>query len=255
MSLQRAPDPDPYKNFITSNDQTVIAWTNGGGEPCRAIADSRCLSRELEQARISRRPAKYKHRRNYEGYYWCAGSGESVWYESMTEYSALMNMDHTCDVRKVAAQPMCILFGDGSRHYPDYFAVHASGSQVLYDVKPVNRIDEEVLRQFSRTAEVARQIGWSYEVLHGVTGVERHNLEWLAAYRHPYIAPSDAIKSQILGATERPLPLRELATALDPRLPARFLPAIYHMMWKRILIHNRSVPLGWHTRIGLRSHG
>ncbi|MEE1622727.1 TnsA-like heteromeric transposase endonuclease subunit [Zafaria sp. Z1313] len=252
---KQAATADPYRNLANPNDHPVIAWTDAAGAARTSVADARCLRHGLETARRARRPANYQHRRNYEGYYWWAGSGESVWYESMTEYAVLMELDHSQRLAKVAAQPFCILFNDGARHYPDYFALHASGSQVVYDVRPADRIDEKAEMQFAKTREVCEQIGWGYEVLHGATGVQRHNLEWLAGYRHPYITPEAPARSRILRAAEERLPLATLAAGLDPELPARFIPAIYHLLWARDLTYNPSKPLGWNTLIGRSSRG
>lgn len=246
---------DPYRNLTNPHDHAVIAWTDASGASHTAVADARCLAHKLEDARVSRRPVKYRNRRNYEGYYWCAGSGESVWYESMTEYSVLMELDHTHRPAQVAAQPLCILFADGSRHYPDYFVLHRSGRRFLYDVRPAGLVDDKAETQFARTREVCGRIGWGYEVLHGVTGAQRHNLEWLAGYRHPYTAPEPRARSLILDATREPISLSRLAGALDPELPARHLPGIYHLLWNRDLAYSTDAPLGWHTLVERSSRG
>ncbi|MFF2296536.1 TnsA-like heteromeric transposase endonuclease subunit [Arthrobacter sp. NPDC058127] len=246
---------DPYRNLVNASDRAVIAWTDLSGVARTSVADQRCLQHGLESARILRRPVKYQHRRNYEGYYWCSGSGESVWYESMTEYSALMHLDHTLNLIKVAAQPLCILFTDGTRHYPDYFALHESGRQVLYDVRPAELVDEKAEIQFAKTREVCAKIGWGYEVLHGLTGMPRHNLEWLAGYRHPYIDLGLQMRTRILDEASEPSPLAQLAVALDSTHPVRFLPGIYHLLWRRDLTYDPSRPLGWHTIVERRKRG
>ncbi|GAA3313330.1 TnsA-like heteromeric transposase endonuclease subunit [Arthrobacter ramosus] len=246
---------DPYRNLVNANDQAVIAWMDAAGEARTSVADARCLRSGLESARMVRRPVKYQHRRNYEGYYWCAGSGESVWYESMTEYSVLMELDHTRDLAKVAAQPFCILFADGARHYPDYFALHASGRQVVYDVRPEGRVDEKAAVQFEKTRRVCEEVGWGYEVMHGVTGVQRHNLEWLAGYRHPYVDPGARERARIFDASTEQVPLAQLAVALDPVLPVQSLPGIYNLLWNQELTYEPSIPLGWHTLIERNKRG
>lgn len=243
---------DPYRNHASVEDHAVIAWTDATGAPRSSVADSRCLKLGLEGARPVRRPVKYQHRRNYEGYYWFAGSGESVWYESMTEYSALMELDHGGQLARIAAQPLCMLFSDGSRHYPDYFALHTSGRQFVYDVRPLNRLDEKAEVQFSKTREVCARIGWGYQVLHGATGVQRHNLEWLAAYRHAYIRPDATTRARILAVATEPVSLGGLIKSLDPEQPVTFLPGVYHLLWSRDLTYNPSRPLGWQTAIERR---
>lgn len=255
MKKNKRGTADPYRNLVNASDGTVIAWTDVNGATRTSVADPRCLRLGIETARVARRPANYQHRRNYEGYYWCSGSGQSTWYESMTEYSALMELDHTLHLAKVAAQPMCMLFADGTRHYPDYFALHESGRQFLYDVRPEALVDERARIQFAKTQEVCEKIGWGYRILHGATGVPRHNLEFLAGYRHPYVNPSLEVRDRILAAASEPLPLDRLAASLDPTHPVRILPGIYHLLWRRDLTYSRSVPLGWHTIIERSEHG
>jgi hypothetical protein len=253
--MNLAGGADPYRNLVNASASAVIAWNDATGAVRSSIADKRLLRQGIESARMVRRPVKYKHRRNYEGHYWCAGSGERVWYESMTEYSALMELDHTLRLTKVAAQPFCVLFGDGTRHYPDYFALLDSGRQFVYDVRPEALVDEKAKIQFAKTREVCEQIGWGYQVLHGVTGVRRHNLEWLAGYRHPYVDPGPQIKARILNEASIPIPLGRLAAALDSTQPVRFLPGIYHLLWRGELTHSPSKPLGWHTIVERSTSG
>lgn len=255
MKRSRVETSDPYRNLVNASDRAVIAWTDVNGTMRTSDADARCLQLGIETARVARKPAKYQHRRNYEGYYWCSGSGQSIWYESMTEYSALMELDHTLRLAQVAAQPLCMLFPDGSRHYPDFFALHESGRQFLYDVRPESLVDEKASVQFAKTRKVCEQIGWGYRILHGVTGVSRHNLEFLAGYRHPYVDPGPAVRDRILSEASEPRSLEQLASSLDPIHPVRFLPGIYHLLWRRDLTYCQSVPLGWHTVIERNEHG
>src|SRR5690625_4642359 len=88
----------------------------------------------------------------------------------MTEYTALMYLDHTERLSAVASQPVCFHFADASRHYPDFFALHESGEKVMYDVRPLALVDKTAEEQFAKTSEACERIGWGYAVLHGVSG-------------------------------------------------------------------------------------
>lgn len=255
MKKNKRGTADPYRNLVNASDGTVIAWIDADGTMRTSVADQRCLRHSIETARLVRRPVNYQHRRNYEGYYWSSTTGQSIWYESMTEYSALMELDHTLQLAKVAAQPLCILFADGTRHYPDYFALHESGRQFLYDVRPESLIDEKARTQFAKTREICGKIGWGYGVLHGVTGVQRHNLEFLAGYRHPYIHPGIELRDRILAEASDPVSLDRLAAAVDSTHPVRSLPAIYHLLWCRDLTYDRSGPFSWRTIIERSERG
>lgn len=171
------------------------------------VVGPRHFDAPLERALPIRKGANYQHRRNYEGHYWCAGSRSHVWYESMTEYSALMYLDHTLEIAELSSQPACVYFDDGSRHYPDFFARLKSGKRIMFDVRPVDLIDDVAVEQFSKTASVCEQIGWQYEVVHGLTGVPRYNLEWLAAYRHSWNSPPPAVGEAMPSYLSEPMTL------------------------------------------------
>src|SRR5690625_5889385 len=110
--------------------QGTVSWNDVERGPQSMPIGPACLDVGIERALPIRRGHSYQHRRNYEGHYWCAGTGRHVWYESMTEYTALMHLDHTERLSAVATQPVCLYFADGSRHYPDFFALHESGEKV-----------------------------------------------------------------------------------------------------------------------------
>ncbi|WP_104163840.1 TnsA-like heteromeric transposase endonuclease subunit [Cryobacterium sp. N22] len=189
MTLKSRKRPDGFKNVTSISQRDTIAWTDSTGQPRSALVDKGATLLNLHTAQVTRQPVKYQHRRHYEGYYWFADTGKLVWHESMVEYTALMWLDHHHSIRAIAAQPMCIFFADGSRHYADFFAVHADGSQVVYDVRPQERIDESAALQFEKTKNVCVKAGWRYEIFIGVDQVVRHNLEWMAAYRHQRCSP------------------------------------------------------------------
>lgn len=246
---------DPFRNVAPAGVNPILLWRDSQGRVRSSVADERCRGLDLGTAQRSREPVKYQHRRNYEGYYACAGTGQSIWYESMTEYSALMQLDHEYQLAQVASQPFCILFPDNSRHYPDFFAVHASGQQCVYDVRPMELIDDRASTQFEKTGRLCERIGWAYEVLHGVRGVQRHNLEWLAGYRHQYVAPESTVAVRILEAANQAISLAELASILDRELPTRVIPAIYHLMWTGQLGFNECIPISWDTMLERKRHG
>lgn len=246
---------DPWRGAINTGAVAAVAWTGSDGHVHTSVADGRCCNVDFSDVQRSRRPADYRHRRNYEGYYWCSGTGDRIWYESMVEYSALMDLDHRCHLTAVTAQPFCILFPDGTRHYPDFLTVHSSGQRILYDVRPVERIDDRALEQFAKTESLCSAIGWGYHVHPGVLGVPRHNLEWLAGYRHPVAAPSDSERALILRLAASPIALSALAESVSAEVPSRAMPWIYHLMWKQLLIYDDSRPLGWRTQVRSDSDG
>jgi hypothetical protein len=243
------PEPDGFRNLAVGRDGDSIAWLESDGSVHTSMLDRRATTLHLENASIARMPIKYPHRPHYEGYYWFAGTGKHTWHESMEEYAALMWLDHRFDIYAIAAQPMCIFFEDGSRHYPDYFAVHSSGHQVLYDVRPEQLIDDRTREQFEKTREVCKHVGWGYEVLTGLQTSAKLNLELIAAYRHPRNRPDAETADRILRTVGERMRLDDLARFVDSELPARHIHHIYNLIWCRRLEFDTRRPMNWSTTI------
>lgn len=240
---------DPFANVTPLSREETIAWIDTTGEHRMRTVGPECKEIDLEAAHRIRDTNRYQHKRNYEGKYWCAGTRRHVWYESMTEYSAIMHLDHTSRLTALTAQPCWIRFKDGMSHYPDFFAEHANGSRVLYDVKPRKYIDDKTEYVFSRTADVCAAIGWGYEIIHELGRIERHNLEWLAAYRHPWNAPSAETVNQIATFMTERRPLEHVAQLLHFYRPAKFIHHVYHLMWQRQLSYDNRLPISWETKL------
>ncbi|MEB0288499.1 TnsA-like heteromeric transposase endonuclease subunit [Cryobacterium sp. 10S3] len=197
------------------------------GAPSWVRADRSATSCELHQVLPVRKPTKYAKRQHYEGHYWFSGVNQLVWHESMEEYSALMWLDHSFEIHGIAAQPMCLYFADGSRHVPDYFARHVGGQQVVYDVRPLARVNEDFMLQAKKTRDLCYQVGWTYVVLTGLDAISRYNLEWIATYRDRRLAADAVLAQAILDHLSRPQRLVDLAQLLDPMVPARHMHHIY----------------------------
>lgn len=230
-----------------------MVWHDVERGPQTMPAGPECRDVGIERAELIRRGHNYQHRRNYEGLYWCAGTESHIWYESMTEYTSLMYLDHTTTLTAVAAQPLCLIFEDGTKHYPDFFAVLQSGRQILIDVKPHEHMNEAVQDQFAKTAAACQLIGWDYEIFHGLPSVPRHNLEWLAAYRHPWNAPNEQERSRILAFLTERRTVQETMAYLRPDTLAFAAHHVYHLMWCRDIDFELNTPLDWSTAIR-RSH-
>ncbi|ORA58440.1 hypothetical protein BST24_21715 [Mycobacteroides franklinii] len=92
---------------------------------------------------------------------------------------------------------MMMTFSDGTRHYPDFFALHGNGDRFVYDVKPSGRMNDTAATQFEKTADVCAHIGWRHEVLHEAHPTKVRNLEWLRSARHPRYHPAQSGFEQI----------------------------------------------------------
>ncbi|GAA1499239.1 hypothetical protein GCM10009628_42440 [Paeniglutamicibacter kerguelensis] len=96
-----------------------------------------CSSLDLTGAKQSRYPYNYPQRPAYEGSYWFATTGRSVWHESLTERYVLMQLDRAGTVEAIGSQPFCLLFSDGTRHYPAFsFTLPVASLALLLILSP-----------------------------------------------------------------------------------------------------------------------
>ena len=218
--------------------QIEFTWR---GDSTRLDA-SDVLGVEFETVDRVRAPASWKHKRNYEGYYWAATTGGHVWFESLYERAALMRIDRDRDVVGIAAQPMWIHWSsDGGKHAPDFFVRYREGRGALIDVKPERHIGKDDARTFSLTDELCGQLGWSYSVVSDVSAQEHRNLRFLSGYRYLRWG-SDKVSSRLREHAGVRRSLAEWAALLDG-VCQEPLGAVYSAMWWGALDFDIRVPL------------
>lgn len=233
----------------------AISWIDDHKEVHTARADRPATSLGLERALPCRDSKNYPGRLNHPGYYWFAGSQRHVRYESMTEFTALIWFDHMYDIRAIAAQPMCLYFQDRTSHYPDFFAVETSGAQILIDVHPEERTDDEDRAKFSRTESLCVRVGWTYVLFTGVSRALSNNLEWLAAYRYDRCLPPRDVTRDVQDYLKEPRSLRETALWLGAGSVASRIHFLYSLMWHRIVLFDEEQPLSWATTLSCQNTG
>lgn len=215
----------------TFTGRGTVTWIDQAGRAQIAAADPELGDRELYLARPVRVGNRYPRQRNYHGWYSFSQTRRHVWFESKLEQSRLASIDHCSDVVAIASQPMKIEFTDGTEHFPDFLALHGTTRQVLYDVKPRDRVTSKYLDQFARTKALCDQVGWGYSVLTELDPVERANLDWLRNFRHTGHHPGLHNVARLLPAL--PLTVLDAATLLSPNeLPAG-RSAVFHLAWGR----------------------
>lgn len=190
----------------------------------------------IEPAFLARIPPKFRGQSNYHGSYWFAGIGGFVYHESMTEFTALMLLDHLHDIVAIAAQPMLITFADGRIHYPDYFATYANGRHLLVDVHLESMTTPAHVESFAATAALCARLGWDYEVIDSLDDIARWNLEWIARYHHPRYAPSEGLRRRILARVADQPNFGALRRKLATSKAGEHMPALYHLMWRREIL-------------------
>jgi hypothetical protein len=214
------------------------------------VADGKLLDRELYLNAPCREGNRYPRQLNYHGHYHFAGTGKHVWFESLLESRMLMHLDREFDIVAIASQPMELTFADGSIHFPDFIALHANGRQVVYDVKPLERIDEKVTEQFDKTRALCETVGWGYEVLTGLPDQVQTNLTWLSYFNHPAFHPGqEAVERLVALLAASTVTVGEAASALELGSLARGRSALYNLAWSRIVTFDMAVPLSDSTLV------
>ncbi|WP_168626985.1 TnsA-like heteromeric transposase endonuclease subunit [Cryobacterium sp. BB307] len=225
------------------NGFAEVCWLEPSGSWRREPATPQLLDRELYLASASREGNRYAKQRNYHGFYYFTGTGTHVRTESLLEASCLAWLDLTCDIVAIASQPMRIDFADGTRHFPDLFALHSNHRQVLYDVKPTARIDARALTQFARTMALCERVGWGYEILTELPPVEHRNVAYLRHFKHRGFHPAPQAVDRLLASLSEPMPFDDAARTLALGTLADSRAALLHLVWRRVVAVDLSTRL------------
>ena len=213
--------------------------------------DHRCDSADIpgipfESADRVRTPRSWKHKRNYTGQYWAAATGGHVWFESLYERVALMQLDRDPQVAAISSQPMWINWaGTSRRHAPDFFVRFGDGSAAVVDVKPLALIEPDDAEAFDWTSILCRELGWDYFVVRDVSESEGRNLRFLSGYRYERWRDWAAIEIVHSHAGESTR-LSEWASLLEGVVPQP-LGAVYSALWWRDLVFDASLHLSLTT--------
>ncbi|MFW0797008.1 TnsA-like heteromeric transposase endonuclease subunit [Gordonia sp. CPCC 205515] len=208
-----------------------VAWIGFDGVEHSRPVSADLIHEPFHRAFPCRSGVQYQNRLNRHSRQYIASQGTHVWCESALEAETLLWLDFVGEIRQIASQPMKIAFADGSTHFPDFFAVLRNGDQVVYDVKPSERMTAVALEQFSKTVEVCAVVGWRHAVIHEVHPVKIRNLEWLRAARHSRYHPGTDELSRLALAFATPRSFRDGALAADLRRPYLAAAHMRHLLW------------------------
>lgn len=208
-----------------------VNWQPQTGSALARLATSALLDEDLFHAVPLRKGHRYPRQRNYHGYYYFSQTRRHIWHESLLEAATLRWLDMHADIVAIAAQPVELRFADGSRHIPDYLALHADHSQVLYDVKPRKFISPGAELQFANTMAACQEVGWKYEVRTDLPEQVALNLKWLSAFKHHAYYPGDEVAFELLDALPAECTVRAAADMLDVPSLAVARSTVYHLVW------------------------
>jgi len=221
----------------------LVVWIDRAKSQHVRSATPALLHEPIQQAKRIRVGHQYKAQRSFHGLYWFEQTGQHIWYESLFEMTALMSLDFFHDIRAISSQPMMMQFAGGKLHFPDLFATHADGRQVVYDVRPAHLIDDAAAEQFAETRRLCGLVGWEYQLFTAIDPIVKNNIEWLAGYRHERHIPRPHIRDRVMTATVHPRSFAELAAVVDAEHPALGAMALYNLLWNRSLAFDMTLPL------------
>ncbi|OPX11849.1 TnsA-like heteromeric transposase endonuclease subunit [Mycobacterium sp. AT1] len=139
----------------------------------------------LDQLRPVRRPRSSERNRHIPATVYSMTNGDFVSLESGLEHDLVRRVDRDPTVTRIVAQPF-ELFTRGSKrvcHTPDLLSAHASGTVVVWDVRPLQEQDDTFLTKADLTRLASEAVGWRYEIFTGINETERLNMLWLYGFR------------------------------------------------------------------------
>lgn len=218
---------------LAYSGNAMIQWKTNTGRLREEPADRSLLGRHLYLAEAFRKPKSYPRQRNYYGLYYFAQTKSHVWHESLNEANMMAYLDHTESISAINSQPMRITFTDGSWHVPDLLALHTNHRQVVYDIKPVSKIDSKAMAQFAKTLAVCEKVGWGYRVLPTLSAQQQDNLTHLSYFKHPLFHPGANAASALSAELNKPMTFDQAAGILRPDSIPHGRSALFHLLWLR----------------------
>ncbi|MFJ4732537.1 TnsA-like heteromeric transposase endonuclease subunit [Streptomyces sp. NPDC088770] len=195
-------------------------------------------------------PLRHPSERSIVTYWWSATTGKHVGCRSLQRLSVAMLLDFHPQVTDFAAWTARLEWserGRARRLVPDFFVRTVHGSTVVVACPPASGSGERWQRQRQVLELACREAGWRLGSPRLPSGDALSNLRWVARYRHPRYGDRE-VERELLAAFEVPRPLMDGVESCGvQRLVA--LPRLYHLLWRRRLTMDWSVPLGPQTMV------
>ncbi|MEU6182957.1 MULTISPECIES: TnsA-like heteromeric transposase endonuclease subunit [Streptomyces] len=221
-----------------------IVHRNGAGREVQVPADQAGVVELLDREPVWV-PLRHPSERSIVTYWWSATTGKHVGCRSLQRLSVAMLLDfhpHVTDFAAWTARLEWSERGRARRFVPDFFVRTAQGATVVVACPPASGPGGRWERQRQVLEQACQETGWQLGSPRVPQGGALANLRWVARYRHPRNADRE-VEEKLLAAFARPLSLMDGVQATGmPRLAV--LPQLYHLLWRRQLTMNWSVPLG-----------
>lgn len=181
-------------------------------------------------------------------------TGTTLRLESGLEHDLVRELDRDTSIAWMVPQPFQLRFtGDGRtvKHVPDLLVQNVTGAVTVWDVRPTAKVDEKFARIAELTGAACRDVGWDYQLFHGLAEVERLNSLWLHGFRYePAWAGQWAptILDHLRAASGR-VTVGELLDLDDGSGEA--VSAMWHLLWAGRLEIDSTVRWTEHTPVRL----
>ncbi|WP_431220094.1 TnsA-like heteromeric transposase endonuclease subunit [Leifsonia xyli] len=231
---------------IEPRSRDLVLWFDSRGAKHVENPSPALLHEPFHSTRRAREPVQYHGQLHRPGKYWFSQLDAHVWHESLFEKWALMFLDFLSPVESITPQPCMMQFEDGSYHYPDYFIIHADGTQALLDVHFEGVVNDRIRRQFANTQRICDSIGWRYETFTAVDGALLKNVLLFSLSRHPRWAPTEPERAWLLEAVSNKC-LDEVMAEHPETSPAVLTSQVYHLLWAGYLTADLTLPFTTQT--------
>ena len=139
----------------------------------------------LDQLAPVRRPRSSEHNRHVPVTAYTMTNGDFVSLESGLEHDLVRRLDRDPTVLRIVAQPLTLSWrgSEPGSHTPDLLTVHAGAAPTVWDVRALDKQDQQFETKSALTRRVCTSVGWGYEVFAGMDDLERLNTMWLNGFR------------------------------------------------------------------------
>lgn len=196
-------------------------------------------------------PSRHASQRSIVTWWWAATTGKHVGCRSLDRLAMAMLLDFHPGVIEFSAWSAQLMWrerGREQRLVPDFFVHAASGVTSAVLCPPKSGPGERFERQLSVLREACAEAGWRLAAPRLPGPVALANLRWVARRRHPRFGDAE-VEAALAEVFAVPRPLMEGVERCGvPRSLA--LPRVHHMLWRRRLGVDWSVPLGPGSLVG-----
>ncbi|AEV73310.1 hypothetical protein MycrhN_2729 [Mycolicibacterium rhodesiae NBB3] len=200
---------------LRGRDETEWDWQQRRPPPLRLLVPVR-------------RPHSSRNNRHIPAAAYSMINGGLVELESGLEHDLVRSIDRDRRIQLIIAQPFTLSW-KRSRHTPDLLTVTEGGAVTVWDVRAIERQDDDFRAKSEITRQECRAVGWAYRVFEGLDRIERLNLLWLHCCRQRP-AWADAHEERICALVGAGVTLGHLFAHDDGS--GELKSTVWHLLWR-----------------------